>query len=197
MITLVTVADVDYRTLILDAAQACLMEKPMSAPLHARIAARAGLSRPTLYKYVGDQDQIFRAVMEREATRYVEAIIPELGRQLPLPDHFAQLTAFSVDFFRASPLISAVLEHDGQRFLAWLAAEFQQVVRDAVRPLVPMLEQQLPTTRELPIPVEELLEWGVRMSIGLVFMPSPSRDLATTVAVEEYVRGFLEAFGPR
>ena len=72
----------DYRTRILDAAEACLMEQRMSAPLHARIAERAGVSRPTVYKYIGDQDDLVRAVLERVAAQYALAILPELDRML-------------------------------------------------------------------------------------------------------------------
>ncbi len=185
---------VDYRTRILDAAEACLLEERMSAPLHARIAERAGVSRPTVYKYVGDQEQILRAVLEREAGKYVDAVLPELRRQLPLPDHFAHLTAFSVDFFGRSPLITAVLTHDGARFLSWVTESFEQIVRESVRPLVPLLHAELPATRDLPVPIEEVLEWGVRLTIALLFMPSGQRRLETSEQVEDYVRGFLRAF---
>ena len=184
----------DYRTRILDAAEACLVEQRMSAPLHARIAERAGLSRPTVYKYVGDQEQIFRAVLERLAARYVEAVLPELSRPLPLIDKFSQLTAFSVDFFRSSEVVTAIIGNEGDRFLAWLAEEFERVVRDATRPLVPLMHEWLPATRSAALPVEEVLEWGVRITIALVFMPSATRPLGARAEVEAYVRDFLAAF---
>ena len=187
----------DYRTRILDAAEACLVEQRMSAPLHARIAERAGLSRPTVYKYVGDQEEIFRAVLERLAGRYVEAVLPELSRPLPLIDKFSQLTGFSVDFFRSSEVVSAIIANEGDRFLTWLADEFERVVRESVTPLVPLMHEWLPATRKAAIPVEEVLEWGVRITIALVFMPSGSRPLGTRAEVEVYVRDFLGAFGTR
>lgn len=185
----------DYRTRILDAAEACLVEQRMSAPLHARIAERAGLSRPTVYKYVGDQEQIFRAVLERLAAQYVEAVLPELSRPLPLLEKFSLLAGFSVEFFRASEVVAAIIRNEGDRFLAWLAEEFEQVVRDATRPLVPLMHEWLPATRSASLPVEEVLEWGVRITIALVFMPSATRSLDTAAEVEAYVRDFLRAFG--
>ncbi len=191
------VTEADYVNRILDAAEACLMERPMSAPLHARIAERAGLSRPTVYKYVGDQDQIFKALVERGVRRYVEAVAPELSLQMPLRDHFAHLTAFSVGFFQSSPLMTAIMKHDGQRFLSWLAEEYQGVVRSAIAALLPELQEQLPSTRQLPVPFEEILEWGVRITIGLLIMPSASRDLASTEVIEDYVKGFIDSFQRR
>jgi len=185
----------DYRTRILDAAEACLMEERMSAPLHARIAERAGLSRPTVYKYVGDQEEIFRAVLERHALQYVVAVGPELERHMPLPEHFAHLTAFSVDFFRSSPVIAAVLGNDGSHFLDWLTSRFEGLIRDAVPPLVPLLHERLAATRERALPLEELLEWGVRLTLSLVFMPSAFRPLRTRDEIEEYVLRFVAAFG--
>lgn len=172
------------------------MELPMSAPLHARVAERAGVSRPTVYKYVGDQDALLRAVIEREGQRYIAAVIPELSRPLALREHFAHLTAFSVMFFRASPLLQSVMDRDGAQFLHWLSRESGTFIRDGITPLVPLLHEQMPSTRSLPVPLEEVLEWGVRITFALVFMPSGLRPLNTKQEVETYVGQFLLAFVP-
>ena len=53
------------RARILDAAAQCLTAGGLgSARLHTAIASLAGLSRPTVYKHVGDQDAIIERVRE-------------------------------------------------------------------------------------------------------------------------------------
>ena len=64
------------RERILDAATECLIESGIDARLHATIAERAGVSRPTVYKYVGDQTAILRAVLDREVERFFAAATP-------------------------------------------------------------------------------------------------------------------------
>src|SRR5690348_2146538 len=66
------------RDRILDAAAACLMEEGLNARLHALIAQRAGVSRPTVYKYIGDQDAVLAALLDREFDRFFATVLPLL-----------------------------------------------------------------------------------------------------------------------
>lgn len=170
------------------------MERPFSSRLHAEVAARAGVSRPTVYKHVGDQAAIFKAVMTREAGRYIAAVMPELSRPLRPRDHFCHLVAFSVQYFRTSPLIRALLEFDGPRVLEWLWLDSAPVLRDNIALVAPQIQEVIPGTRELSIPLEEVMEWGIRLTISLAFMPSPTLDLATTESIERHVGGFVGLF---
>src|SRR6202165_4103921 len=66
------------RRRVLDAAEHCLLEDGYQARLHARIARRAGVSRPTVYKYVGDQSAIVQALLQREFVRLWGRLAPVL-----------------------------------------------------------------------------------------------------------------------
>src|SRR5262245_402855 len=68
------------RERILDAATECLLAEGLDARLHAMIAERAGISRPTVYKYVGDQAAIVAAVLDREFDQFFAAAVPILRR---------------------------------------------------------------------------------------------------------------------
>jgi AcrR family transcriptional regulator len=186
----------EYRERILDAAEACLMERPFSSRLHAEVAARAGVSRPTVYKHVGDQAAIFRAVMTREAERYIAAVLPELSRPLGLRAHFSHLVGFSVQYFRTSPLIRALLEFDGPRVLEWLWLDSAPVLRDSITLVAPQIREAIPASRHLSIPLEQVMEWGIRLTISLAFMPSPTLDLTAAESIERHVDGFIGLFDP-
>src|SRR5690606_25756273 len=62
------------RRAILDATRDLLAEQPNVEPTYARIAARAGLSRPSLYHYFPTRDELFRAVVVEALPRWREAI---------------------------------------------------------------------------------------------------------------------------
>ena len=81
------------RARILDAATECLLEVGVTGRLHTQIAQRAGLSRPTVYKYVGDQSAILQAVFDREFEVFWRTVVPQLNRA---GTHIAAITSVGV-----------------------------------------------------------------------------------------------------
>ena len=81
---------------------ACLLESGLDARLHAAIAERAGLSRPTLYKYVGDQTAILDAVRDREIEEFFTAAVPLLSSTDDLRDGLVDAVVFVVGYGRAA-----------------------------------------------------------------------------------------------
>jgi len=47
------------------------------------IAEEAGISKPMVYAYLGSKDDLFLACIHREGTRLLEAIVAEVGDDLP------------------------------------------------------------------------------------------------------------------
>ncbi len=91
------------RERILDAATACLLDQGLDARLHAAIAERAGISRPTVYKYVGDQAAIVAAILERELDRFFAAAVPVLRRSDDLEAHLVTRSCSSWTTPRGTP----------------------------------------------------------------------------------------------
>lgn len=61
------------RSALLDAAEELIREAGPGASLEA-IAARAGVTKPTLYREVGDRDALVNALAERLSTRMAESV---------------------------------------------------------------------------------------------------------------------------
>ena len=68
------------RTAILDAAYDILVARGWGAARMADVAARAGVSRQTLYNAYGSKDGLARAVLLRETARYLDGIAELLAR---------------------------------------------------------------------------------------------------------------------
>jgi AcrR family transcriptional regulator len=70
---------------MLDAAVAVFSEYGFHAASMDEISARAGISKPMVYAYLGTKDELFIACLHREGTRLMEAIAGAVEPDLP-PD---------------------------------------------------------------------------------------------------------------
>src|SRR5688500_8176553 len=71
------------RALLVDAAVAAIDEHGASASI-AQIATSAGVSKPVLYRYFSDKDDLYRAVGHWGAHQVVDSIVPTLLSKRPL-----------------------------------------------------------------------------------------------------------------
>lgn len=86
-------ADDDKRTRILDAALAAFSAYGVARTTMAELADGAGMSRPAVYQYFANKDEILRAVLERALSSAADRAIAELDSPGPLAgqlDRFLQ-----------------------------------------------------------------------------------------------------------
>lgn len=184
-----------FRTRILEAARRCYIESPKSERMHSLIAERAGVSRPTVYKYLGDQDAIKKALMQSEALGYLAALQPAFEQRLPLREHFRELVVFSVTYLRENELFRAMLAAAPEELARSLTIDLAPVLAQGTDIATPLLQRIHPATADSPVPMELVLEWGVRVSLSLVTTPSPNRDLDSPDAIRAHVDALFAIAG--
>lgn len=97
------------RETLLDTALAALGKQPWAAVRMVDVAARARVSRQTLYNEFGSKEGLARALVRREADRYlrgVEAVLAEPG---PPARRLAALAEWTVATAAARPVLRALL----------------------------------------------------------------------------------------
>ncbi|WP_161962482.1 TetR/AcrR family transcriptional regulator [Nocardioides speluncae] len=181
----------EYRELILDAAVECLTERPVGARFIVHIAQKAGVSKPTVYKYGGDQQQILHAVLAREVDRYLQALRPEFAHRLPLAEHFTTLVVFSVGYLRHHRLLQAMLTNDPGTVTKALTIDLEPLLKAGLPASVPLLRKALGTDPNQRIPTETVMEWGIRLSLSMALTASPLVDLEDPDAVRAHVHGLF------
>lgn len=160
----------EIRTRILDAATNVLLETNVSDRLHAQIAQAAGVSRPTVYKYVGDQGAILDAVFEREYERFLASVMPRLRIGDDVRADVIDGVTLIVDYARKHTLLQKALRDEPAFVLPALTSQ-----ADA------LLEQTLDV---FAAPMAEILgdrtrgrlaaEWLFRLIVSLIVMPGHS-----------------------
>ncbi|MEV7168668.1 TetR/AcrR family transcriptional regulator [Streptomyces sp. NPDC093224] len=97
------------RESLLDAAAAALRAHPWPAVRMIEVAAAAGVSRQTLYNEFGGKAGLGRALVRREADRYLEGVDRALSGPARPSERLAALAEWTVRAARARPLLRALL----------------------------------------------------------------------------------------
>ena len=89
----VTTAMVSAPDRILDSAERCMARYGLRVSMRD-VAAEAGLSRGSVYRYYADRDALVAAVLERTADRFVGAAAEVVDTQVTLADQVAEAAVF-------------------------------------------------------------------------------------------------------
>jgi AcrR family transcriptional regulator len=177
------------RERILDAATECLMTEGLDARLHAMIAERAGISRPTVYKYVGDQAAIVAAILDRELDAFFGAAVPILRRSDDLEAHLIDAIVFVVDYARSHILLQKALSESPEVILPVLTTGAEPLIERVVDLFGDQLSRALNHSAPTPLTPRAAAEWSYRIVVSLITTPTAALDRdGTRRYVESLVR---------
>jgi AcrR family transcriptional regulator len=189
-------ADEPVATRILDAALALYLERGLrDTPLSA-VAARAGVSRPTVYKHVGDVAAVARAVVDRELERFFAALAHELAGDGMATDRIANAIGFAVAHARAHPLLQRLLQLEPEAILPVFTVGAAPVLRRAVAVLAPVLDEADREAGEAHRDRAGDAELLARLTISLVITPPLAQDLTVTPSLRRVVGAVVDGRGP-
>ncbi|CAM2778415.1 TetR/AcrR family transcriptional regulator [Prescottella defluvii] len=175
------------RERILDAAEACLIDVGYSTRLHAQIAERAGLSRPTVYKHVGDQTAIFEGLFQRELARFFAQLDPVLRGRDRLQGGFVDCIVFAVCYARRHTLLQKALRDDPALVLPWFTVRAAPLIERGSDFLIPHFERLFTPQQLVALSARTVCEWAFRLVASLIVVEG-----AVDTADEAALRGFVE-----
>jgi AcrR family transcriptional regulator len=159
------------RTRILDAATQCLLAEGLHGRLHAQIAERAGVSRPTVYKYVGDQDAIVAAILDREFGLFVDALLPYLRSSDDLQEHLVDAVVFVVEYARGHALLQKALHEQPELVLPALTIHSAPLIDRTAELFEEQLGRSLALAGTADLTPRATVEWLFRIIVSLVTTP--------------------------
>jgi AcrR family transcriptional regulator len=183
----------ELRERILDAATQCLVESGLDARLHARIAERAGVSRPTLYKRIGDQAAILDAVREREFEAFFTAAVPMLSRSDDLRRDLVDAVVFVVGYAQEHELLQKALREHPELILPALTTQSGPLVDRIHEMFAEQLDRAIAAT-SAELDTRVLVEWVFRIIVSLITTPSGPRT-DTPDRLRAYIDGLLTLSG--
>jgi AcrR family transcriptional regulator len=177
------------RDTLLDAARAELEYRPWSEVTMADVAAKAGVSRQTLYKEFGSREEFAQVFVLREAERFIGAIEGALDAHLEDPKT-ALAAAFGLFLSAAGedPLIRAAIVGSGE-MLPFVTTQGRPLVEGAAERLGTAIAERWPQAAAHDTAL--LAECVVRLAISYTTLPiDPAGMTASSIA--ELLGPFIE-----
>jgi AcrR family transcriptional regulator len=165
------------RERILDAAAALYAEVGPSRTRHRDIAERAGLSRPPVYKHVGDQEAIAAALLERELDRFHEELRAVLDRTEGVRDRFVDGLVFAVRHARGHPVLQRVIADDPNLVLPLLTTRAAPLLKGTIGVVAPYLAAAMERGEIRHVDPEVVAEWLTRLVLSIVLTPGVTARL--------------------
>jgi AcrR family transcriptional regulator len=103
----------DARERIRAAAERCIDRHGIRKTTMHDVAFEVGLSRPSVYRYFADRDDLLIELITRHARALLDRARKSIPRQGSLADQIVETVLFTADHARRDPLTRHVIEPDG------------------------------------------------------------------------------------
>ncbi|MEU1209388.1 TetR family transcriptional regulator [Nocardia sp. NPDC005825] len=182
------VDDTDAR--ILDAAVALFAELGISRVSPDDIARHAGINRATLYRRIGNKDEVVRAAMLRETTRVLAEITERVNRTDSFEERVTVGFATTVTTLRTNPVLVKMLTVDRDRTLADLTVHAGQILELATTFVLTEIINR-PGAIGDATETEMLATMMVRLVHSLVLTPDAPPRLTSDNELQEFATRLL------
>jgi AcrR family transcriptional regulator len=103
----------DVRERILAAAERCIDRHGIRKTTMDDIASELGLSRPNVYRYFADRDDLFIELITRHVRVWLDQVRKSVSRQSSLPDQIVEGVLYIAEHARRDHLTRHIIEPDG------------------------------------------------------------------------------------
>jgi AcrR family transcriptional regulator len=103
----------DARERILAAAERCIDRHGIRKTTMDDVACEVGLSRPNVYRYFADRDDLLIELITRHARALLDRARKSISRQGSLADQLVETVLYTADHARRDPLTRHVIDPDG------------------------------------------------------------------------------------
>jgi AcrR family transcriptional regulator len=156
----------------LDAALACFTRHGIQRTSVQDVARELRVNRATVYRQVGNVEQMVRLLLARELHHLLQRLPTQLAESSG-PDTVVQLLAAIVDYARSHPVLVKVLADEPELIGPFLVSDLPSLVARVANQLAPLLEWGMRTGQLAPRDPVVVAEWLVRTALTLVIAPPP------------------------
>jgi AcrR family transcriptional regulator len=103
----------DARERILAAAERCIDRHGIRKTTMDDVACEVGLSRPSVYRYFADRDDLLIELITRHARALLNRARKSIARHTSLPDQIVETVLYTAEHARRDPLTRHIIEPDG------------------------------------------------------------------------------------
>lgn len=185
-----SVEDDESKQEILDCARDLYIEYGLRRTTMEDVAKRAGIGRATLYRRFSDKEQLFQAVIMRDAQRDLVRIQSAISRQKTFLDGLIEAFVLAVGLLHNNPLLSRLLTTEPDNVLPFLTIDFDSVMSYTRTFIAGQIERGQKAGHIRQLPADVMAE----MILRLVHSLTLTRNGAINAGDEASVRSFAQQF---
>jgi len=155
---------------ILDAAFNAVRDFGLSRLTVEDVAARAGFSRQTVYRYFPSKDSLVVALVAREEEKFLDGVRTTFLENDDLGSAIRESVRFCLRYAREHPLLDRLLDADQAVFLPYVTTRAQSPLERARETLLDMIAARAPfADREL---LRTVIDGTTRATVSYMLTPS-------------------------
>ena len=188
-------AEGSNRERLLDAAEECFLSYGVVETTIDDLVRRTGISRATLYRHVGNKEQVIAAVAGRHLNRVLADVLGFLEERPSLGDALIETILYLVDYAQEHELIGALLSPPtASSRLVDLTQETRDGIQQQLIHFVEMLLAGYEATGQVRdgLEPEQAARWLALVTSALVLLPDAAPTRADREAVLRHM--LLPAF---
>ncbi|HVT77823.1 MAG TPA: TetR/AcrR family transcriptional regulator [Acidimicrobiales bacterium] len=161
----------------LDAAASCFAKHGVRRTSVQDVARVMGVNRTTVYRQIGNVEDMVRLLVAREFHRFREQTPFDLQAH-DAPGAILQLLVAIVHRAQRHPVLIKVLRDEPEMIGPFLASDMPSLIRRVADEVVPLLDWAVANGAIAAVNAEHLAEWLVRAAISVILAP-PAGDVET------------------
>lgn len=176
------------RQRLVDAAEVCFHRHGLAKATIEDIAAEALVSRSTVYRHVGDRDELLLEVLLRAADRFFDRLEKRVRRESTMSDALVDGLLYTLTSVRGDEDLMLLFVPEAIGHTTRIAGSSEAIITRTTERLRPVVEAGQ-ATGELrsDLTVEEIAQWLTRITFSLLMFPG-------TLESPLEIRGQLERF---
>lgn len=162
------------RERLLDAATRCIAREGLAGTSIASVAAEAGVSRPTVYRYFDDRDTLVRETLKLASDRLRGSVVERISELPTAADMIVEAIVLAVHEIPADDVLHAIW-NSAALDVSIVESFTDQPAIDWVRACLAPAIDAAGWSRE---DTDEAVEMVLRMVLSILVTPSPRRSPA-------------------
>lgn len=169
------------RQRLVDAAEVCFHRHGLAKTTIEDIAAEALVSRSTVYRHVGDRDELLLEVLLRAADRFFDRLEKRVSRESTISDALVDGVLYTLTSVRRDEDLMLLFAPEAIGYTTRIAGSSEAIFSRTAERLRPMVEvAQAAGELRANLTVEEIAQWLTRIVFSLLMLPG-SLDSASEV----------------
>jgi AcrR family transcriptional regulator len=160
-------SEIEAKSRVCTAALACLKRQGIEKTTMSDIAKEASITRPTLYKYFNNIEEVLSTAIDIEAYNFAESVVKHAKQFATIEERIVETIIYVVEELPKDPNLSIIVNDDRAKTLRDRAFSDEATLVFSEMTAVPLIEIR-PELRDQGVEISEIM---ARFAISMILFP--------------------------